>query len=129
MVTFIDRHAPLSLARDVMRCVIQQGLHKQVDAHGVRVVGQWVSDGYIYCVIEAPNSAAALQHHADRGLPCGELHQIDGLRAGQPTPAEDVATVRAAISMSWDTPANEQAQHSRFSTPMLAYLAGEGGAP
>jgi Protein of unknown function (DUF4242) len=103
MAMFIDRHSALSVPSAVKRRVFREGLQHYVDTRGVQVVGHWLEDGSIYCVIEAPDSEAACQHHAERGLSCSELHHIAGLRGGQPTPAEDTAMVRAAISTFWHT--------------------------
>jgi hypothetical protein len=39
------------------------------DEHGVQPLAHWVTDGVIYCVVQAPNEEAFCRHHADRGLP------------------------------------------------------------
>jgi hypothetical protein len=51
----------------------------QVDEHGAQPLGHWLTDGVIYCVLRAPSREAVCRHHAERGLPCDDVHRIAGL--------------------------------------------------
>jgi hypothetical protein len=37
------------------------------------------ADGKVYCLLEGPDEEAIRQHHAALDVPCGEVHQVDGL--------------------------------------------------
>jgi hypothetical protein len=92
MPTFIDRHpfaAIPSVVRHQMHLEAVRGL---VDEHGARPLRHWVTNGVIYCVLRAPSREAFCRHHAERGLPCDDVHQIAGA---------DMDLVRAAIAELW----------------------------
>ena len=103
MTIFIDRHPADALPLEVGQQLLQHSGERQVGPHGVRWVDHWREEGYLYCVLEAPNAYAVCQHHADRGVPCNDLHPVE-LRPGVPSvPAEDTRAVRAAIENIWHT--------------------------
>jgi hypothetical protein len=48
--------------------------------------------GGVCCVLRAPSQEAFRRHHAERGLPCDDVHPIAGA---------DMDIVRAAIAKLW----------------------------
>jgi hypothetical protein len=76
MPIFIDRHRSAgvpSAVRHQLHLEVARGL---VDAHGVRSLGHWLTNGVICCVLRAPSREASCRHHAERGLRCDDVHQI-----------------------------------------------------
>jgi hypothetical protein len=37
------------------------------------------ADGQVYCLLEAPDADAVRKHHAALGVPCGDVHRVEGL--------------------------------------------------
>jgi hypothetical protein len=74
---FVDRHALTAIPSSVRRQLRVEARHQIRDQHGVRVLGQWIEDETIYCILDALDAAAACQHHADHGLPCDDLHAVE----------------------------------------------------
>jgi hypothetical protein len=105
LLTFIDRHPALAISRPNRRRLHSEARQQLVDAHGVRPIGHWAEDGTIYCVLEAPDQAAVCQHHADRDLPCDQIHPIAGVDGSRPISVVDNAAVRAFIARTWHSPA------------------------
>ena len=81
-----------------MHLEAMQGL---VDQHGAQPLGHWVTDGVIYCVVRAPSEEAFCQHHADRSLPCDDLHLITGLRGSYPLSSQEKRSVQAVAAQLW----------------------------
>ena len=94
MPTFIDRHPFAAVPRPVRRQMFLEAARGLVDEHGVQPLGYWLTDGAIYCVLRAPSLEALCRHHAERGLPCDDVHPIAGA---------DMDIVRAAIADHWPT--------------------------
>jgi hypothetical protein len=76
MPTYIDRHPLTAVPRAVRNQMHLEAVQGLIDKHGAQPLGHWVTDGVIYCVLRAPSEAAVCRHHADRGLPCDDLHPI-----------------------------------------------------
>ena len=81
-----------------MHLEAMQGL---VDQHGAQPLGHWVTDGVIYCVLRAPSEEAVCRHHADRGLPCDDLHPLTGLRGSHPLSPQEKQIVQAVAAKLW----------------------------
>jgi Protein of unknown function (DUF4242) len=92
MPTFIDRHPFAAVPRAVRRQMYLEAMRGLVDEHGAQPLGYWLTDGAIYCVLRAPREEAFCRHHADRGLPCDDVHPIAGA---------DMDIVRAVIAELW----------------------------
>ena len=107
MPTFIDRHPLATVRRAIRHQLHLEAAHGLVDTHGVQPLGHWTTDGVIYCVVRAPSQAAFCQHHAERGLPCADVHLIAGLRGSRPLTGAEAELVRAAITERW--PADRRA--------------------
>lgn len=99
--TFIDRHPLTAVPGAVRQQIHLEAVHGLTDVSGTRPLGHWVEDGVIYCVLAAPSQQAVCRHHAERGLPCDDLHPVEGLRTTRPFSAEDEARVRMAIAHLW----------------------------
>jgi hypothetical protein len=107
MPTFVDRH-PLAAVPDATRDQLHlEGIGGLIDAHGVQPLGHWLTDEVSYCVVQAPSPEAFCQHHAERGLPCDEVHLIAGLRGSRPLTGAEAELVRATITERW--PADRRA--------------------
>jgi hypothetical protein len=91
--------APIPSA--VQRQMEREALHGIVDAHGVQPLAYWVTDGVIYCIVQAPDEEAVCRHHADHGLRCDELHPIPWLRGSHPLSADETQLVRTALADLW----------------------------
>ena len=37
------------------------------------------ADGKVYCLLEGPDEDAIRKHHEALGVPCGDVHQVDGV--------------------------------------------------
>jgi Protein of unknown function (DUF4242) len=103
MPTFIDRHRAATVSREVRRQLTHEARAHERDVHGVRPIGHWLEDGWLYCVLEAPSVAAVRQHHDAHGLASDTARELDGVDGGRPIAAEDNQRVRAAINTYWST--------------------------
>jgi hypothetical protein len=101
MPTFIDRHRAATVSQEVRRQLTQEAREGQEDANGVRPTSHWLEDGWLYCVLEAPDIAAVCEHHQSHGLRCDTVHEMKGLDGRRPTSREDQERVRVAIHNHW----------------------------
>ena len=92
MPTYIDCHALAAIPSAIQRQMPREALRGILDQHGVQPLAHWVTDGVIYCVVQAPDKEASCQHHAERGLACDELRPITGLRGSRPLAVRPTAT-------------------------------------
>ena len=79
MPTFIDRHRFAAVPSAVRHQLHLEAARGQVDEHGARPLGHWITNGVLYCVVRAPSREAFCRHHAERGLPCDDVHRIADL--------------------------------------------------
>ena len=101
MPTYIDCHRLAAIPSAVQHQMQREALGGIVDERGVQPLAHWVTDGVIYCVVQAPSEEAVCQHHAARGLLCNDLHPIAGLRGSHPLSAEETQLVRAVLADLW----------------------------
>jgi hypothetical protein len=101
MPTFIDCHRFADVSRAVRQEMHLEAVWSLVDQHGVQPLAHWLTNGVIYCVVQAPSDEAVCQHHADHGLSCDDLHGIVGLRGRRPLLATEIEILRAAIAELW----------------------------
>ena len=101
MPTFIDRHPVNAVSPDLRQRLYLEARNKQLDPCGARPVGNWIEDGTIFCIIEAPTKDVMCEHHMERGLPCDDAHEIANLQQLAPPTEQDQRMVRAAISALW----------------------------
>ena len=104
MPTFIDRHRAATVPHEVRRQLTHEARERHLDVHGVRPIGHWLEDGWLYCVLDAPTVAAVCEHHDAHGLGCNTVRELDGLQGSRPILTEDHERVRAAIENYWHTP-------------------------
>jgi hypothetical protein len=100
MAIFVDQHLAEDVPLEVFGRMIQEAERRHVDAHGVRVLGHRMGGQHVYCVLQAPDADAVRQHHTARGLPCDEIHQVEGLDGIRPGARRD-EFVRAAVARFW----------------------------
>ena len=101
MPTFIDRHRAAAVPHQVRRQLTQEARQGREDANGVRPTSHWLEDGWLYCVLEAPDVAAVRQHHTAHGLGSETVHEMRDLDGRRPTSRDDQEQVRAAIRQHW----------------------------
>jgi len=77
---FMDYHPDLKLPAEAIQQIAQGTQDGAVDDFGVRQVELYHNpDGQVYCLLEAPSEQAVRDHHAALNVPCGDVHQVDGL--------------------------------------------------
>jgi hypothetical protein len=101
MPTFIDRHPAATVSPEQRRRLTQEARAGQPDIGGARPIGHWLEDGWLYCVLEAPDLAAVCEHHHAHGLACTSVRGLDGLDGSRPISRADHERVRAAIGNYW----------------------------
>ena len=80
MPRFMDFHDDLKLPQAAIDQIAQGTRDGVTDEFGVRQVELFHNaDGKVYCLLEGPDEEAIRQHHAALHVPCGEVHQVDGL--------------------------------------------------
>jgi CheY-like chemotaxis protein len=102
MARFIDRHHAEAVPNEAFARLIQEAEEQHLDSRGVRLVGQWLGDAHLYCVLEAADADSVRHNHATLGLACDDLHEIEAVQ-GCETAAEHAPVVRAAIASIWPT--------------------------
>jgi hypothetical protein len=85
--------------------MIRETEEQAVDPRGVRIVGHWLDDALVYCVLDAPDSDAVCQHHAARGVVCEDLHEIAASHDAWHVASHVEALVRQSIASFWSQPA------------------------
>jgi hypothetical protein len=76
------------------------------DQYRVRQVDYYcAAEGAIYCVLEAPGPEAFQARHAERGIPCVEVHAITDVDWKVPLSARARQQLDRAIQRDW---------HSRY---------------
>ena len=102
MARFIDRHPAEAVPSEKFGRLIREADEHRRDPRGVRLVGHWLGDARLHCVLEALDADSVRQFHAARGLPCDDLHELTGVQGGGLISAEDDdQLVRAAIAGIW----------------------------
>lgn len=80
MPKFMDFHDDLKLPDDAIQQFTQDTKVAKVDEFGVRQIELYHNpDGKVYCLLEAPDAEAVHRHHQALGVPCGDVHQVEGL--------------------------------------------------
>ena len=93
MPTFVDRHPVATMPRAVRHRMYLEAMSRgPVDKHGVQALQRWITNGVVYCVMQAPSQEAFYRYHADHDLPCDDVHPIVGA---------DMDIVRAVVGELW----------------------------
>src|ERR1700735_4443908 len=80
MPRFMDFHDDLKLPQEAIDQIAQGTRDGVADEFGVRQVELFHNaDGKVYCLLDGPDEEAIRRHHAALNVPCGEVHQVDGL--------------------------------------------------
>lgn len=80
MPRFMDYHDDLHLPQDAIDQIASDTRAGKADQFGVRQVELFHnSDGKVYCLLDGPDEQAVRDHHAALGVPCGDVHQVNGL--------------------------------------------------
>ncbi len=82
MPQFMDFHEELTLPFEVIQQITQEANDGVTDEFGVRQVELYYTteSGQVYCLLEAPDAEAVRKHPAAIGVPCGDVHQVTGIR-------------------------------------------------
>jgi hypothetical protein len=98
---FLDRHAVDDVNPVVLYLVHLEADSGWRDGSGTKPIGQWLADGAIHCLLEAPDVEALHRHHNARDLGCGEVYPVVGLSGELPLTTSDLAIVRSEIARIW----------------------------
>ena len=80
MPRFMDFHDDLTLPHEAIEQIADDTRHARADQFGVRQVELYHNaDGKVYCLLDGPDEDAVRQHHAALGVPCGDVHRVDGI--------------------------------------------------
>ena len=80
MPKFMDFHDDLKLPQEAIDSIAEGTRNGTADEFGVRLVELFHNaDGKVYCLLEGPDEDAIRRHHAALNVPCGDVHQVDGL--------------------------------------------------
>ncbi len=80
MPQFMDFHDDLKLPAEGIQQIAQGTREGATDEFGVRQVELYHNpDGKVYCLLEGPDEDAIRKHHEALGVPCGDVHRVDGV--------------------------------------------------
>jgi hypothetical protein len=80
MPQFMDFHDDLKLPAEAIAQIAGETRDGKADQFGVRQVELYHNaDGKVYCLLDGPDEEAIRQHHAALGVPCGDVHRVDGI--------------------------------------------------
>ena len=80
MPRYMDFHPDLKLPPEAIDQIADDTRHGRADEFGVRQIDLFHNDeGTVFCLLEGPDDEAIRRHHAALGVPCGDVHQVDGL--------------------------------------------------
>jgi Nickel responsive protein SCO4226-like len=73
MPRFMDFHEDLKLPAEAIAQIAEDTRNGTADElfHN--------ADGQVYCLLDGPDEDAIRKHHAALGLPCRDVHRVDGL--------------------------------------------------
>jgi hypothetical protein len=76
----MDFHDDLKLPAEAIAQIAGETRDGKADQFGVRQVELYHNaDGKVYCLLDGPDEEAIRQHHAALGVPCGDVHRVDGI--------------------------------------------------
>ncbi len=80
MPMFMDFHDDLKLPPEAVAQIAEGTRVGATDEFGVRQVELYHNaDGKVYCLLEGPDEDAIRKHHDALSVPCGDVHQVNGL--------------------------------------------------
>jgi hypothetical protein len=99
---YFDLHPPGEVPLPAISQGIDDAGSGAEDQHHVRQVDYYcASDGSIYCVLQAAGPEAFHARHADRGIPCADVHPISEADWTLPLSAEARQQLDRAIQQDW----------------------------
>jgi len=76
----MDYHDDLKLPAEAIDQITSDTKEGKADQFGVRQIELFHNaDGKVYCLLEAPDADAVRHHHEALGVPCGDIHEVEGL--------------------------------------------------
>jgi hypothetical protein len=76
----MDYHDDLKLPDEAIAQIRDDTKVGRADQFGVRQVELYHNaEGQVYCLLDAPDAEAVRSHHAALGVPCGQVHKVEGL--------------------------------------------------
>jgi hypothetical protein len=76
----MDFHDDLRLPPEAIDQIARDTQEGKSDQFGVKQIDLFHNaDGKVYCLLEAPDADAVRHHHAALDVPCGEVHEVNGL--------------------------------------------------
>jgi Protein of unknown function (DUF4242) len=76
----MDFHDDLKLPAEAIAQIAEDSRNGRADQFGVRQVELYHNaDGKVYCLLDGPDEAAIRAHHAALGVPCGDVHRVEGI--------------------------------------------------
>lgn len=80
MPRFMDFHDDLKLPAEAITQIAEDTRNAKADQFGVRQIELYHNtDGQVYCLLDGPDEEAIRQHHAALGVPCGDVHRVEGI--------------------------------------------------
>jgi hypothetical protein len=80
MPMFMDFHDDLNLPPEAVAQIAAGTREGVSDEFGVRQVELYHNaDGKVYCLLEGPDEDAVRKHHDALNVPCGDVHEVNGL--------------------------------------------------
>jgi Protein of unknown function (DUF4242) len=77
---FMDFHEDLKLPPEAIAQIADDTRGEKADQFGVRQIELYHNgEGQVYCLLDAPDEQSVRDHHAALGVPCGDVHQVEGL--------------------------------------------------
>jgi hypothetical protein len=77
---FMDYHDDLKLPAEAIEQIAQGTRAGAADQFGVRQIELYHNpDGKVYCLLERPDEDPVRNHHAALNVPCGDVHEVNGL--------------------------------------------------
>ena len=102
MPIYFDLHPPGVVPLATISQAIEDAGSGAEDQYHVRQVDHYCAvDGAIYCVLEAPGPEAFQARHAERGIPCAEVHTLTDAEWKVPLSAELRRELDQAIQRDW----------------------------
>ena len=80
MPMFMDFHDDLKLPPEAVAQIAEGTRVGATDEFGVRQVELYHNEGgKVYCLLEGPDEDAIRKHHDALNVPCGDVHEVNGL--------------------------------------------------
>ncbi len=76
----MDVHIDLKIPQEMIEQTKKDTIEKKADQFGVTQLELYHNkDGFVYCLLDAPDQQAVRDHHEAIGVGCGDVHPVDSL--------------------------------------------------